>query len=233
MNFNDALRFTEILLALAFIQQSIEHLRPLTDISSLINRVFLFRLILSITLVTGFQIPWVLLLLFISSILLLHYFQGPYNGGSDRMSLLILTCLCLVTISPTQYWREVAFGYLALQLVLSYFISGWVKLVNPEWRTGQALRDVFQFSIYPVSKSLRQFSNSPRLLFLMSWGVLVFELLFPFSLLSQTSLIIALSIAALFHFTNACLFGLNRFFWIWLAAYPSLLWLQLRVIPTQ
>jgi hypothetical protein len=41
--------------------------------------------------------------------------------------------------------------------------------------------------------------------------------------------VIGLTLAALFHFVNACLFGLNRFFWIWLAAYPSLLWLQQRV----
>ena len=29
---------------------------------------------------------------------------------------------------------------------------------------------------------------------------------------------------------NACLFGLNRF-WIWICAYPSILWLQQRVMP--
>ena len=45
----------------------------------------------------------------------------------------------------------------------------------------------------------------------------------------KLSLVIGLSFATLFHFANACLFGLNRFFWIWLAAYPSLLWLQQRV----
>ena len=28
---------------------------------------------------------------------------------------------------------------------------------------------------------------------------------------------------------GACLFGLNRFFWTWLAAYPALVWLQGRV----
>jgi hypothetical protein len=37
-----------------------------------------------------------------------------------------------------------------MQLVLSYFISGWVKVVNGDWRSGAALRDVFLFSAYPV-----------------------------------------------------------------------------------
>ena len=122
-----------------------------------------------------------------------------------------------------------AFGYLSLQLILSYLISGWVKVINPDWRSGRALRDVFQFSAYPVSESLRQWFKSPRLLFYMSWAVMLFELIFPFSLISNTSLIIALAIAAIFHFSNACLFGLNRFFWIWIAAYPSILWFQSRL----
>jgi hypothetical protein len=51
------------------------------------------------------------------------------------------------------------------------------------------------------------------------------------SLWHQTTLIIALTIAGLFHLVNACLFGLNRFFWIWPAAYPVIMWLQHRLLP--
>jgi hypothetical protein len=58
---------------------------------------------------------------------------------------------------------------------------------------------------------------------------MVFEVLFPLALVSQVSLIVALVVAAGFHLANACVFGLNRFFGIWLAAYPSLIWLQGRI----
>ena len=228
MSFELAIRLTEIFMGLAFAQQSIEHLRCFTNE----QWIFIPRLLLSILLITGFQTPWITGLLLLSGLVMLQRFQGPYNGGSDRMSLLMLCCLCLTHIAPTAYWQEVAFGYLALQLVLSYFISGWVKLVNPEWRSGRALRDVFQFSAYPVSESLREWANSPRLLFAMSWYVILFELLFPFSLISMPSLVAALLITASFHFSNACLFGLNRFFWIWLAAYPSIIWFQQRIFTT-
>lgn len=226
MNFDDAVRLTEILLGFAFAQQSIEHFKSFADE----QRLFIPRFILALLLIVGFQTQWVALLLFVLGLVMLHRFQGPYNGGSDRMSLLILSFLCLSYFAPTTFWQELAFGYLALQLVFSYFFSGWVKIVNPEWRSGRALCDVFQFSVYPVSESLRQWSKSPRLLFSAGWGVMLFELVFPLALLSQTSLIIALVVAASFHFANACLFGLNRFFWIWLAAYPSLLWFQERFI---
>lgn len=225
MNFDEAIRLTEIMLGLAFAQQSIEHLKSFTTE----RLIFLPRLLLAILLISGFYTEWVLGLLLLVGLVALQRFQGPYNGGADRMSLLVLSCLCLVHVAPTLYWQEVAFGYLALQLLLSYFISGWVKLVNRDWRSGRALCDVFQFSAYPVSESLRAWADSPRLLFTMSWAVILFELIFPLSLLSTSLLVVALFIAACFHFANACLFGLNRFFWIWISAYPSLLWFQQRV----
>jgi len=225
MSLDDAIRFTEILLALAFLQQSIEHIDAPRDE----RRLFLPRIFLSILLLLGFQTQWVCLALVILGLLILRRFQGPYNGGSDRMSLLILCCLSLVYFMPTLRWQEYIFGYLALQLVLSYFVAGWVKIVNPEWRKGRALQDVFGFSAYPVSEALRTWADRPRLLCVMSWAVMLFELVFPLTLLTQTTLLVGLTIAAAFHFGNACLFGFNRFFWIWLAAYPSILWLQQRV----
>jgi len=228
MTFDDALRLTEVLMGFAFILQSIEHLRSFNNERIL----FSLRIILSVLLIFDFYSSWVIALLFLLALVILHRFQGPYNGGADRMGLLVLVCLCLAYFAPTLYWQEIAFGYLALQLVLSYLISGWVKIVNPDWRSGRALRDVFQFSTYPVSDSLRDFADSPRLLFVMSWSVMLFELLFPLSLFFTESLVVALVIATCFHFTNACIFGLNRFFWIWIAAYPSILWLQQRVFTS-
>lgn len=225
MSLDIALRTTEILLALGFIQQSAEHLVAVRAE----QRLFLARLLLSLPLLAGIQVPLVCLALVVHALCVLRQFQGPYNGGSDRMSILILCCLCLASWAPSPQWQEAIFGYLAVQLVLSYFIAGWVKIMNPEWRNGRALCDVFYFSAYPVSESLRGWANYPRLLCAMSWVVMLFELLFPLSLLTQTTLIIGLILAAAFHLANACLFGFNRFVWMWLAAYPSIVWLQERV----
>jgi hypothetical protein len=225
MNLELAIRLTEIMLGLAFIQQSAEHLVA----PRVTQRLFVPRIVLSILLIVGLWVPWVCAVLAVNALFILKRFQGPYNGGSDRMSLLVLCCLFLVHLMSTLQWKEYVFGYLALQLILSYFSAGWVKIANPEWRSGRALQDVFRFSAYPVSESLRGWADKPRLLCLASWAVIAFELAFPFTLLTQTTLIIGLTIAAMFHLANAFLFGLNRFFWVWLAAYPSILWLQQRV----
>jgi len=225
MSVDEAIRLTEILLACAFIQQGLEHLRARRD------EVILFapRIVVCGLLILGVAPQWTLLALFGSALLILRRFQGPYNGGSDRMGLLALTCLCAAHFAPTERWREYIIGYLAGQLVLSYFLSGWVKIANPAWRDGSALRDVFGFSAYPVSEDLRRWTEQPRILFAASWAVMLFELAFPLALISQATLIVALVIAALFHLANACLFGLNRFVWTWIAVYPSILWLQQRI----
>jgi hypothetical protein len=226
MTLHLATRLSEILLALALIQQSLEHLRAFRD-----ERVlFGLRLILCVLVIFSVASPWPLVGLAILSLFILHRFQGPYNGGSDRMGLLALWCLTLSALAPTPALKELFVGYLAAQLMLSYFISGWVKVVNPDWRSGRALRQVFQFSAYPVSEDLRRWADRPRVLVAMSWAVMGFELAFPLTLLSPVALMVGLGVAATFHLANACLFGLNRFFWTWFSVYPAIIWLQARLV---
>jgi hypothetical protein len=225
MSFELALRTTDVLLALAFLQQCAEHMIACARD----RRVFAPRAVLSVLLLAGIWTPWVVLALALHSGAILLRFNGPYNGGSDRMGLLVLYCLCGAHLLPQGTLREAAFGYLAVQVVLSYFIAGQVKLVNPEWRSGRALADVFAFSAYPVSEQLRALAHRVRLMRTMSWAVMLFEVVFPLALLEGRLLVLVLPVAALFHLANAFLFGLNRFFWVWIAAYPSILWLQERL----
>ena len=222
MTFDLAVRTTELLLAWAFALQSIEHLCE-TEEPRVIHAV---RLGLCIVLGAGFAPGWVLIGLCFWSLWSLHRFQGPYCGGADRMGFLVLYAVTAVHWAPNPALAELAFGYLAVQLVLSYVMSGWVKIVNPDWRSGRALCDVFAFSAYPVSEVTRGWATYPRLMSAVSRMVIAFELMFPLGLLHPVALTIALSITGSFHLGNAIFLGLNRFFWIWIAAYPSIIWFQ-------
>ncbi len=219
----EAMRLMELLLSFVLAQQSLEHLARGDRL------LFVPRLGLCLLLGLGIAAAWTVWALWLLSLAMLWRFQGPYNGGSDKMTMLILTCLSLAHLAPTPFWQEMALSYLAVQLVLSYFVSGWIKVINPEWQRGEALRDVFRFSAYPVSEGLRGLADHPRFLFVMGWAVVLFELVFPLSLLHPVALKLALFAAAGFHFSNACFFGLNRFFWIWICAYPALIWFQDRI----
>ena len=223
MTFELAVRLTEVMLGLALLQQAAEHVRaePWPHVA---------RLVLAVLLLSGWVSGPAIWGLLGAQLWLLHCYQGPYNGGSDKMTLLILSILSLVHLAPDRFWQEMAFSYLALQLVLSYFVSGWVKLRNPAWRSGSALVDVFALSAYPVSTAARRWADRPNVLWLASWSVIVLEVAFPLSLFHPIGLVCALGAMAVFHLGNAISFGLHRFFWIWLCAYPSLIWFQGRLL---
>lgn len=226
MTLDLALRWTEILLGWALLLQSAEYLAVRSDGKALL----LLRLGASLALMFGVGTGLALGVLCAINLSLLTRFAGPYNGGSDRMGTLVLSMLTIAQLAPSDRVSELALGYLGFQLVLSYVISGWVKIVNPEWRRGRALRDVFEFSVYPVSRSLRGWADWPGLMLGMSWAVMLFELFFPVAMLSAQMLAAGLVVAGAFHLANAALFGLNRFFWVWVSAYPSIIWLQDRLL---
>jgi hypothetical protein len=225
LELHHAVRASEILIALALIQQSLEHLANGRD------RRFPFglQLLLSLLLFTSWPAELPMLGLVGLRIYILAVYQGPYNGGSDRMAGLVLLSLLVAEWSSTSFVQEIAMGYLALQLLLSYFQPGVVKVINSEWRSGEALGKIFQFSNYPTADNLKNWGRSPKAMLLLSWMTISFELLFPLTLLHPAALQIGLALALVFHLINAMLFGLNRFFWVWPAAYPALIWFQARV----
>ncbi len=223
MSFEVALRLVEIGVSLALIQRAFEHIGRETAL-------FLPQGLLALVLLSGFASGPAIWGLWLLNLWQLYRFQGAYNGGADKLAMLCLTCLAVAHAAPTPFWSEMALAYLAVQLVLSYFISGWVKLGNPDWRSGAALRDVFAFSAYPVAGNLRAIADRQTLTFTASWAVIAFEIAFPLALLHPMFLTGALIIAAGFHLSNAIFLGLNRFFWIWLSAYPALIWFQGRIV---
>lgn len=159
--------------------------------------LFWLRLIASLTLF--FRAPPVLVwLLLLITILTAVRFGGTLNGGSDYMTVVALSSLLVP-------WGQT---YLAVQLTLSYFVAGLVKLRQPDWRNGKALTRLTGLSA------------------LLAWPVLLWECTFPLAWLNHTLCLAYLGIGVVFHLANAKLLGLNRFFWIWLAAYPSLLGIQ-------
>ena len=211
------MRLTELLVAIAICQRGVEHLGRETWL-------FGTQMGLAALLLAGYGQPWVISALWFSGLWQLHRFDGPYNGGSDKMVLLVLTCLLVAHWAPA--FGGVALGYLAVQLTLSYLVSGWVKLRSAEWRHGNALAAVFMYSAYPTSEALRSLARRRTLMKYASLGVIAFEVLFAFSLMHPASLFFALSLAFVFHLANAVLFGLNRFVWAWLSAFPALVWFQ-------
>ncbi|NDG84739.1 MAG: hypothetical protein EBX52_06830 [Proteobacteria bacterium] len=153
-----------------------------------------------------------LLLTFYSSL----RFGGSFNGGSDSMTLIALSGLVLGAYDP-----RAGLLWVGSLSILSYFVNGLRKGILRDWWSGAALEAFIrssEVSIVPVQMVVvrARWFHRPA-----SIAVILFQVLFPLFMFSKTAILFALGVGILFHFGNFVLFGLNRFFWIWVATYPA------------
>jgi len=174
----------------------------------------------------------IFLFLFASQLLIQLRFQGSFNGGSDYLTTQTLGAIWIYRSFLDQpLISQACVLYLGLQVCFSYFISGLGKVPSADWRSGRALSDFLLSSKYriPQKWKLKARAHSP-ILKLGTMAVLAFELSFPLCLLNPLGCWFWILPGVLFHWMNYRIFGLNRFFWAWIACYPALLeaarWIQ-------
>jgi hypothetical protein len=166
------------------------------------------------------------LFLFVSTLLILIRWRGAFNGGSDFMSLVVLTGLLLEEVvklwAGAEWAAKAGLWYVTIHAVSSYFVSGWVKLLRPEWRSGRAMTIFLNGGVYgplPADSLLRH----PRMAQWGSWAFTLWEGFSPLALLHPLLAWPFCAVAALFHGLVFWFFGLNRFFWAWMASFPAIL----------
>lgn len=166
---------------------------------------------------------WMLVLLFVFQLMISIRFRGTFNGGSDMMSFVVLTGLLITALAPTLETQKLGLIYIAIHCTYSYFKAGLAKLVQPDWRQGQALSAFLKRSLFPDVQHFSTWLQKKYFLScIASWGTVFFEISF-FALIFFPKLVfIYFLLALVFHFAIYISFGLNRFFWIWLSAWPSL-----------
>jgi len=156
-------------------------------------------------------------LLLALQILRLGAWRGTLAGASDMMTTTILIGLVCSAFSS-----RVGLTWIGAQMLLSYLIAGVSKLRQSDWRSGQALltilaqRQVAGLFLPKISVAQSR---------VLSWSLILWEMSLPFSLPWSKWLCANLVLAIGFHLTVAMLFGLSRFFWIWLAGWPGLFWI--------
>jgi hypothetical protein len=176
--------------------------------------------------VQGASLPLVVFL-FVGNLLILIRWRGAFNGGSDFLTLVVLTGLLISQVvgalGNAQLGWQAGFWYIAIQAITSYFMSGAVKLLRREWRNGSAMTIFLNGAIYGPLSVTHPLRNK-WLTLMGSWGFIVWEILFPFSLLDPRLAAVFCAVAALFHFLVFWFFGLNRFFWAWMCSFPAIIW---------
>lgn len=165
--------------------------------------------------------------LFVSTLIILIRWRGAFNGGSDFMTLAVLTGLLITQLilpilgAATAY--RAGLWFITIQAASSYFISGSVKLFDENWRNGRALSFFISGAIFGP---LQDNSIYKKHWFAIAscWSFIVWESTFPLALIGPVWAVVWCSIAALFHFLVFWHFGLNRFFWAWLCTFPAIIY---------
>lgn len=157
--------------------------------------------------------------------LIIFFTRSPYGmDGSDQVLFLLSVCLLFIYIKPTETIIKIAFTFISLQLVFSYFISGYGKLISKEWRNGQALIGVMGSEIYGNEMLYHFFKSSKLISIVVSWLIILFEIMFFTSFFLNPYVFISFLFAGiLFHFSNAVFMGLNTFFLSFVTCYFPLI----------
>ena len=248
-----AIRMFEVLLGLSLLLQTLEYFKlshtdqvghweiqrqeiPNRPVRLILDSLFQARVYqsllwirggLSLVLMAGQAGLGVSIGLFLLAVLLLMRWRGAFNGGSDFMTLVGLTGLLIGHAlsgwsDSTTAWT-MAFWYVTLQSLGSYFVSGWVKLLRPEWRSGRALTVFLDQAVHGPLSDNSPF-RSPKVALICSWSFMLWEGLFPLALWNLQVAAVFCTVAAVFHFLVFWFFGLNRFFWAWLSTFPAILY---------
>lgn len=144
-------------------------------------------------------------------------FRGLFNGGSDMMVFVIATGLLI--------GGKFGIIYIAIHTIYSYFKAGIAKIRQPTWRSGIALGQLLETSLFASYKNFAiKLQKKRKISAFLSYIVLAFELSVPLVFLSPNIASAYCVTAIIFHGLNCGFFGLNRFLWIWMAAWPSVLY---------
>jgi hypothetical protein len=180
------------------------------------------RLIAAFFMLFSFSFP-LMLILFLTTLLITLRFRGSFNGGSDYLTTIVLSALCVGAFFGTEQVLKGVLMYIAFQSVLSYFLAGLVKIKQPLWRNGKALIVFIHSPNYRPPEFFKTMLENKNIAFIAAWFVMIAELLFPLVLILPTERALFMIVGAfLFHLNNVLLFGLNRFLLAWLATYPAI-----------
>lgn len=156
----------------------------------------------------------------------LGFFRFQLLGRSETpLQRVALITMAIHLFANNETISGIGLIFISLQLSLAYFASGYQKRKDPKWRNGTA---IYSFSKrYLHNTSLFPFlTRNLRFLKLVSYSVVLFELIFFTSLLSPEIAIILFCFGALFHIGISATSGINGFLWTFIGCYPAIFYIS-------
>lgn len=185
-----------------------------------------------------------ILLLIVIQLLISNRFGGSFNGAADSMVLIILISLLLFELDEVTNLfsipienninQKLSFIYLTFNVSNSYFSAGWAKLKEKNWLNGIALSIFLEESVIKskFKDKVIEILSVNIVSRLIGISIILWEISIIIALFIPNYLIIYLIFGVIFHFCNYLLFGLNRFFLLWIITYPILIYTSIHYLST-
>lgn len=156
---------------------------------------------------------------------LMNLRNAPFGAETEnRFALMITGALLLQCIMPTPKVTFACLWFIAVQSCLSYVTAGVTKLFNAQWRNGNGILHVFDSPGLVAARKAAYWLNKYKTFArLLTWGTLGIECVFPLALVGPPLLWLFLGWGVLFHAAIAIFIRLGKFFWIWIATYPAII----------
>ena len=165
--------------------------------------------------------------LFLGSVVILIRWRGAFNGGSDFMTIVVLSGLFIARLCSAfgdeEFGWRAGLIYIAIHSASSYFISGGVKLRNVDWRSGRALPLFLDGGVYGPLSPTSLYWRKP-IAMICSWAFIIWECLAPLAFLDVFFAFFYCAVAGVFHVLVFWYFGLNRFVFAWISTFPAIIY---------
>lgn len=149
-----------------------------------------------------------------------RHFYG--TDGSDQISFLCNAAVGIGRLGGSNMTRKAASDFLALQVILSYFIAGVTKIPGAAWRNGVALQKVMGTQTYGSAGFHKFLARRPKIGQWLTHGTVAAEAMMPLGLVTTRSTKLTLLLFAAFHIANARFMGLGRFVLPFISTYPAI-----------
>jgi len=171
--------------------------------------------------------PFAFIVLFVHCLTNIRILVG--RDGADQMQSIVWAGLFAYCLPINEQAKLAALWFIVAQLLLSYITSGISKLASPVWRNGTALQLISRMATYWPYKLSMTFKNR-ALSFVVAWSTIIFELFAPLLLFfGRPGTLIFITLGVLFHAGIAIGMGLTTFVFAFLATYPILFELVVKV----
>lgn len=149
--------------------------------------------------------------------------------GADQMNTITLLAIGLSIISPSNFAYEIAIIFLSLQLILAYSTSGWIRILEPTWRSGEDLLVVLRQQTYGNKRVWLSVKNL-RIERYVSMSILIFECLSCVIIFLPLNVVfLYCCLGLIFHLANAFVMGLNIFVWSFTPLLIAYFWTAVKI----